>query len=56
MARDVKHGERPSGLAGATFSRWWGSRHNISTGLGFETKAVPGYQSVSATFRLEGRF
>ncbi len=56
MARDRPHGERVSGLVGVAFSRWWGSHHNFSTALGVETKAVPGYQSVNATLRLEARF
>lgn len=55
VARDAPHGARPSGLVGVRFSRWWGARARISTGIGVEARALPGYQSISATLRLEGR-
>jgi tetratricopeptide (TPR) repeat protein len=56
VAHDTPHGARPSGLVSASLSRWWGTHHRLATALGVEARAVPGYRSVEATFRLEGRF
>jgi tetratricopeptide (TPR) repeat protein len=52
VARDTPHGERASGEAGISLSRWWGAHQSISTELGIEGRVVPGYQSLGAMFRL----
>jgi hypothetical protein len=56
VARDAVHGTRPSGLARARYSRWWGTSARVGTTFAIEGKTLPGYQSVGALFMLEGRF